>query len=104
MSVVSDEVPSNREEAVARARALLTQARANISEFEKLADKWYITDSFSPAYGMGGSYHPVHREDSQWKVPQTDDEHEEFYEKYGDEYYDYGDEADDGWRSSSASC
>jgi hypothetical protein len=46
-----------KEEAVARIAVLVVAAEKNIREAEVLADEHGLDFSFSPAYGMGGTYY-----------------------------------------------
>lgn len=89
MASVEQEVRSLEEEKKRRASAqvsgLVQEAYNKLHEAEKIANEYGIVFSFSPAYGMGGTYYP----------PRNDDYND------SDDWYDSDEQ---GWVSSSEQC
>jgi hypothetical protein len=51
-----------KEKAVAKIAELVQQAYDALNEAESVADEHKLDFSFSPAYGMGGTYYPAGHE------------------------------------------
>lgn len=75
---------SQKKRAAEQVSELVQEAYNKLNEAQKIAKEYGIVFSFSPAYGMGGTYYP----------PRDDD--------YNDSDEWYG--SDEGWVSSSADC
>lgn len=90
---------SEKDEAHAQAQRLLNAAAELIQRATELADKFGIQGlEFAPAYGMGGSYLPVHREFSMWNKDDPEDLKSVGY------YRGTYDAFETGWISSSSQC
>jgi hypothetical protein len=69
----------------ARINSKLTKAKELIKECEVLAEKHKVVFSFSPAYGMGGTYFPHPEKAEDWESSNC----------YEEQY---------GWQPSSQGC